>query len=218
MRGGGKRGNGESLVPNWIYHITDFSNLASIVGDGGVHCLGTLRKKGTKYVSMAHASIQERRARQRVPCGKCGVLHDYVPFYFAPRSPMLYAIHKGRVDGYPNGQKDVVYLIGSVESVSESGLPFVFTDHAIIDISRFFVDLENLGCLDWDIMEARYWRDTVEDMDRCRRRQAEFLVHSFFPWSLVLGIVVMRSSQVAAVEELIGSDAKTVKATPGWYY
>ena len=47
----------------------------------------------------------------------------------------------------------------------------------------FFDDLKDLDKIDWDLMQSRYWNDTNDDPDRKRRRQAEFLVHEFFPWS-----------------------------------
>jgi len=39
-------------------------------------------------------------------------------------------------------------------------------------------------------MQARYWSDTNTDNDRKRRRQAEFLVHNFFPLRLVEAVGV----------------------------
>jgi hypothetical protein len=50
-------------------------------------------------------------------------------------------------------------------------------------ISDFFADTDRLDKVDWDIMKATYWADTVEDNDR--PRLAEFLRHAFFPWELV---------------------------------
>jgi hypothetical protein len=52
---------------------------------------------------------------------------DYVPFYFAPRSPMLYKLHKGGVPNYTNGQDPLVYLVSSAEAVAASGASFVFS-------------------------------------------------------------------------------------------
>lgn len=98
---------------------------------------------------------------------------------------MLYAIHKGNVQTYTEGQKPILHLVSSAEVVQEAGLAFTFTDgHAEMDISTFFTDLNDLEKIDWDIMQSRYWYDTLKDGDRKRRRQAEFLVHSFFPWRL----------------------------------
>ena len=72
----------------------------------------SLRRQRINYVDIAYQGIQDRRATTRVPCGAEGVLHDYVPFYFAPRSPMLYTIHKGNVESYREGQAPVIENLG----------------------------------------------------------------------------------------------------------
>ena len=83
------------------------------------------------------------------------MLYDYVPFYFAPRSPMLCAISHGRVKSYLN-QADVIHLVSTVDKVKNDGLRFVFTDgHAIMAFSQFYNDLGDLDKVDWKVMEAR---------------------------------------------------------------
>ena len=68
--------------------------------------------------------IQARKVRTAAK----GTLADYVPFYFAPRSPMLYTIHGGNVAGYTEGQKPVVHLVSSVDAAVALGKPWCFTD------------------------------------------------------------------------------------------
>jgi hypothetical protein len=36
--------------------------------------------------------------------------------------------------------------------------------------SDFYDDLNDLETIDWDIMAAKYWRNTFDDPDRKRRR------------------------------------------------
>ena len=144
-----------------------------------------------------------------------------MPFYFAPRSPMLFAISKGNVAGYTEGQTPIVHLSSSIERVSESGLPFAFSDgHADMAISQFFNDLEQLDRIDWNIMRARYWNDNEDDNDRCRRRMAEFLVSQFFPWELVDKIGVINGTVAERVEAAICAAAHKpkVRVERGWYY
>jgi hypothetical protein len=94
-----------------------------------------------------------------VPVAAGGSLNDYVPFCFAPRSPMLYAIYKGNVEGYKDGQNPILHLTSSVEAVEQAGLPFAFTDgHSEMAISDFFADTDRLDKVDWDIMKATYSR------------------------------------------------------------
>lgn len=178
-------------MPTRIYHITHINNLPSILRSSGLVANSRLRRERINYLDIAHESIQDRRGKIHVPWGVGGVLHDYVPFYFAPRSPMLYAIHKGNVEGYNQGQNPVIHLVSEAEAVNAEGLAFVFTDgHAVMEYSCFYDHLDLLGfVIDWDIMKDTYWADTPEDGDRKRRRQAEFLVHQFCPWRLITEIV-----------------------------
>ncbi len=150
-----------------------------------------------------------------------GTLGDYVPFYFAPLSPMLYAIHRGQVEGYVGGQSEVVHLASTVEAVAEAKLAWVFTEgHAEIRFTGFFNDLGDLDKIDWGVMRGRYWYDTDNDPDRKRRRQAEFLVRDFFPWALISHIgVCNRNAELLVTQALEHSPHKPNAAVErSWYY
>lgn len=131
------------------------------------------------------------------------MLHDYVPFYFAERSPMLYTINRGNVEGYDGGQEPIVYLVSRINTIREHNRPFVFSDgHGTKAFTQFFADLADLSNVDWAIMKEKYWLDTDEDGDRKRRRQAEFLIHRECPWSAIRGLVVINASMQDSVGEL----------------
>lgn len=204
-------------APTFIYHITHLRNLRGIVEYGGLFCTNSLRRTDRNHRSIAHESIQDRRETIDVGYSRGGTLHDYVPFYFAPRAPMLYAIHKGNVPNCPEGQQPIVHLVSEVQKLVEAGLRFVFTDgHGIMALTNFYEDLSNLDAVDWELMNAQYWADTDDDPDRSRRRQAEFLVHDFFPWNLVTEIGVF-SDKVKRQVETIGSSL-SVRTRRAWYY
>src|SRR5262245_35622458 len=84
-------------------------------------------------------------------------------------------------------------------------LAFVFTDGhgTMAPLTDFFDDLSQLNRIDWQLMRVRYWADTLEDPDRARRRQVEFLVHRFFPWDLVVDIGVINSRVKKQVEQIL---------------
>jgi len=149
------------------------------------------------------------------------MLADYVPFYFAPRSPMLYTINRGNVEGYQEGQRPIVHLVSSAEAVRAAGLSFAFTDgHADMDISHFFNDLQDLERVDWNVMSSKYWSDTLGDGDRKRRRQAEFLVYQFFPITRIETIGVINQNMADRVTQFIETLGLelSVQAQPTWYY
>lgn len=201
----------------FIYHITHLQNLPGIIAAGGLHC--DRAAQDAKAVNIGHQHIKERRLNRVVPLPPGGTVGDYVPFYFAPRSPMLFAIHRGNVKGYAEGQRPVIYLRSTAEAVNQAGLRWVFTEgHAEMAYTDFFNDLGDLNKIDWNLMAARYWNDTPGDPDRKRRRQAEFLVRDFFPWGLISYIGVYDRTAVEAVAEMMHGNGPPVEIQPGWYY
>jgi len=207
--------------PTMVYHITHLRNLPSILAAGGLLACGTLRKAGLGYTDIAHQHIQDRRSSKLVPCGPGGVLHDYVPFYFAPRSPMLFAIHRNNVVGYDDGQEPVVHLVSAAQHIEKLGLRFVFSDgHGTMFYTDFFDSLDALDRVDWPVMRATFWADTYDDNDRKRRRQAEFLVHQIMPWSGVLSIGVMSATVRTQVQAMLAgaTHRPAVIIRRDWYY
>lgn len=204
-----------------IFHLTHGKNLRGIIADGALFAVGHLAAATSPPISIAHQNIQDRRATTCVPCGAGGILHDYVPFYFAPRSPMLYAIQCGQVQGVTAAQEPLVYLVSTVQAVEAAGLPFVFTNgHAIMALSEFFDDLAHLDRVDWPLMRAKMWNNTSTDGDRKRRRSAEFLVHRRFPWTLVHEVAVMtpRSEAVAWAALARAGHIPRVQVRRNWYF
>lgn len=205
-----------------IYHITHVANLPGILADGGLWCDRLRATRAAGAVSIAHQHIKNRRARRRVPVAAGGTLSDYVPFYFAPRSPMLFTISRGNVQGYSEGQQPIVHLVSTAETAVALNKPWTFTDgHAEMMISQFFTDLGQLSeAIDWPVMRSQYWNDTKDDNDRKRRRQAEFLVHEFFPWSAIRWIGVRDNAMQRRVELTLSSiDPKPeIVVEPAWYY
>lgn len=205
-----------------IYHFTHIENLPSILRMGELRCDNAVRDAGCLTVEVGNRDIKDRRRTRAVPCGPGGVVADYVPFYFAPRSPMLYSINRGNVPEYPQGQSPLVYLVSSVEQVAASDAPIVFTDgNAGHALSEFFANPELLGeRIDWEIMQATMWNNTAADGDRMRRRMAEALVYQCFPAQTIQAIACIdedRADSVAALCKDAGSRVE-VRVERGWYF
>jgi hypothetical protein len=130
------------------YHITHVENLASIVSCGALECDQGCARAEIKPVSIAYASLKERRARTVVEHAAGGTLADYVPFYFGPRSPMLFTIARGNVAEYEGSQEEIVHLVCSVEAMAEPGRFVIANRHPITPLAEQSGDLDALDDLD----------------------------------------------------------------------
>jgi hypothetical protein len=205
--------------PTLVFRLTHYRNLKFTL-ENGLYCRNS-EDCDSDYFNIGHKNLIDKRGSRVVPVEPGGVLNDYVPFYFAPRSPMLYSIHTGFVQGFTGSQRDIVYLVSSVQKVKESEISFVFTDgHAYELISNFYNKEKDLKNIDWPIMGATYWNNTAEDNDRKRRRMAEFLVYQFVPITCIFAIVVFddrMETTVNKIQRKFNTNIKTI-VKRNWYY
>ena len=213
-----------------VFHFTHVDHLGEIVRRGLLSD-AVIQSGGEFDHEAGDRSIKDRRRHRVVPCGPGGVVADYVPFYFAPRSPMLYRItnpyslSSGGVATYRGSPYELVYLVTTVETLCTAHLPLVLTDRNAAanvasfsdDPARWFAD----GFIDWPLMKQAMWKSTAEDPDRMDRRAAECLVHCALPWRLITQLAV-HDQAIAdrARAALAGAgDNKTVPVLrPTWYF
>ncbi|MCY3786466.1 MAG: DUF4433 domain-containing protein [bacterium] len=204
-----------------LYHFTHVDNLPSIANDG-LRSDSDVEDSDLPEVDVGNQDVKARRRHIEVPVGPGGVVADYVPFYFAPRSPMLYVIHKGEVPTYEGGQEDLIYLVIDKDEVIDRHLGFVLTDrNAASALARFSNRIDDLeGFVDWPLMRARMWNDTHEDPDRMSRRMAEFLVHGRVPWDAFVGLAARTDEDAEKATARLGSLASEARIVvrPGWYF
>ncbi len=136
---------------------------------------------------------------------------------------MLHQLCTGWVPGYNEGQVPLIYLVSTVERVRDSATPFVFSDgHGIASVTDWYDDLVALSEVDWTAAYARLWKDTVDDMDRQRRKQAEFLIHRLCSWDLITEIAVLNDTARQRVEQILGgfdpSVRRGIAVKSDWYY
>ncbi len=180
-----------------------------------------MNRKALNARAIAYQELKQRRASKQVPVSAGGTLNDYVPFYFANRSPMLYAIHTGYVSDCPGGEDSIIYLVSNTDLVSAGSCSWCFTDgHAVEEVTKFFASLSDLHRVDWGLIGNWSWKNTAKDNDRKRRKQAEFLVSQSFPWELVEMIGVKGIAQKEQMElALQGNDhCPPVIVERSWYY
>lgn len=201
-----------------ILHFTHVEHLPDMIRDGvraDALVGGRLRRE------VGDRGVKDNRRRLVVTCGPGGHPCDYVPFYFAPRSPMLYKIAIGGVPQYQDGQDPLVYLVSTIGVVVAAGLPWVFSDgNCGAYLTEYYDDLALLDSkVDWALQRASMWSNTADDPTRVTRRAAEFLVHRIFPWTLVRGLVTRSEATAERVRALLpASEPIEVLVRPSWYY
>lgn len=210
-------------VPTPIYRFIHVDNLCVYLRRLGAHAPKHTPNDGLGYKTIHNEAIQSERLKKRIPCGPKGVIHDYVSFYFGYHSPMLLQLKTGQVRDYNEGQEPLIYLVSTAQSVQDAAEGFVFSDgHGIAAYTNWYEDLKDLDKVDWDTVKLKYWGSTVEDMDRQRRKQAEFLVYKFCDWALINEIVVLNDKMKTIVEgvlnEFQAEHRRVVRVRPGWYY
>jgi ssDNA thymidine ADP-ribosyltransferase, DarT len=147
---------------------------------------------------MADESIKNERLNIVVdlpPPYPQSVVGDHVPFYLAPRSPMLYRLAKQH-----RNQASFIYFGVRLGDLPDH-LNWCFSDgNARSGYTDFRRGLGGLGeFADFDALCVRFWGDP-EDLDRTRRRQAELLVHTEVPLELVSYVVCKTNAALQHVQ------------------
>lgn len=90
-----------------IYHIVHLDRLGPILSDQGLHCDRTIRQKQNAGTMIGMAHIKSRRLNELQLASHPGLfVGDCVPFYYSPRSVMLYMLTQQQNEqiAYKGGQ------------------------------------------------------------------------------------------------------------------
>lgn len=144
----------KSLTPEkaYIFRITHIKNVPWIL-DNGLHCKNS-EVQDPNFVNIGNADLITKRTHRTVNGHPSRTLADYVPFYFTPRSPMLYNIRTG-YGGIPRrNNSEIVVFVTSLNKLKTNGVEFIYSDrHAYLTTASFFDDLGHLSCIDWNILQ-----------------------------------------------------------------
>lgn len=207
-----------------IYHITHVENLTAIVTEGYLVSDITMMQRGGPKQTIGMSAIKRRRIEAlEVDCHPGTKVGDYVPFYYCPRSVMLYVLHCANHPdlAYRGGQEPIVHLEADVYTVvrrvEADGLRWAFSlSNAGAYYTEFRARLDQLDELDWSAIAASDFRATEVK----ERKQAEFLVQKHFPFDLIERIGV-RSAAVRrqVADALAGSTHRPpIEVRPDWYF
>lgn len=206
-----------------IYHITHINNLEGILSNKVLWSDAKRLELGLDCEIVGMSEIKRRRLKElEVDCHPGTKVGEYVPFYFCPRSIMLYILYMGNHPdiSYREGQGPIVHLqadlMASIQWAEKHKVRWAFSDrNAGERIANFYNDVNKLNRVNWSAMAATDWRDIIIQ----EGKQAEFLMYESFPWELIEKIGIHNNAVGKSVIEKVGkSQADMVMIEKSWYY
>lgn len=187
----------------YCYRIIHRDNLGHILKNGIVNKLH--KDADTDFVAIGNLEIIDVRSSTQVKIDGYGNIGEYVPFYYTPRSIMLFNI----VTGYyapkvPRRNKDEIIVIRCLIEKLAHNSKWFFTDGQANDgETNHYNDLSYLNNIDWACIQQSNFNKSDGDYDRQRRYQAEFLVYDSVPVNCIESISVYnRTMEQKVVEEI----------------
>jgi hypothetical protein len=206
-----------------IYHIVHVDKLASIAADNYLFSDREMAQRPANGTVIGMNNIKARRmyeltlaSHPDLYVGQC------VPFYFCPRSVMLYLIYRRSQElEYQGGQAPIVHLVADLNSVvawanaNEHRWAFSLSNAG----SYYFEDRCNLAQLNeinWSAVQTNQWSGSPTK----EQKQAEFLIEQQFPWHLIQEIAVFNQlTGQQAVNAIAASPHRPpVQIRQAWYY
>lgn len=213
-----------SPVDPKIYHITHIDNLANIAASERLISDANRIANNVSCLLVGMSTIKERRLKEiEVSCHPGTTVGQYVPFYFCPRSIMLYILHKGNHPdvSYKNGQSQIIHLQADfyqvIEWANSNQVRWAFTNrNAGAYLTSFYNHPTQLKEIDWEAVTARDFRDS----NIKEGKQAEFLLFDIFPWTLIDKIGTIDQTTAAQVKTALGGygHRPAVAPEPTWYF
>lgn len=186
-----------------------------------------MMKRASAGTTIGMTDIKQRRLRLAVDCHTGLCVGDCVPFYFCPRSIMLYLLHCGNHPNltYRGGQAPIVHLESDLHATvqwsAHQKIRWAFT---LSNAGAFYFEsrssLAHLGEINWDAVHANKWSGPGISTLIKEGKQAEFLLERSFPWHLVQRIGVCTSTIAQQVSNIMrgAPHRPPVEIRRDWYY
>lgn len=206
-----------------IYHITHIENLEGLLNNKVLWSDAKRLELGLGSEIVGMSEIKRRRLEElEVKCHSGTMVGEYAPFYFCPRSIMLYILYMGNHPdiSYRGGQDPILHLQADLEATiqwaNSRDIRWAFSDrNAGERIANFYNDPDDLDEINWSAVEATDFRDMLIK----EGKQAEFLVYELFPWELVEKIgVCNRGIRDQVLKKLGNRTSPEVSIERDWYY
>lgn len=241
----------DMYLDGYLYHMVHFSNLASILRRKALLSKENVQSEKIKYASIAEESVQNLRNRIYIWDSlkqQWRSIHSYVPFYFAKRTPMLYArkhmqheIIFFEISRFILKDPEVIFTDGNAanQQLASSGTELAYVIPATpqnplcrrkyapggprgtnLCYSDFYSNSGFLRKLDWPLINSDQWGG---DAEKKRIKHAEVLVPDIVPLHKIEGIATFTQEKANSINMLIqryGLEGRALRATsrPDLYF
>lgn len=171
----------------YFYHFTHIDNIKSIVEMGGLLSTNLKNRYNISHHNIANVNIQNRRSEMRVSVGPRGVVHDYVPFYFATINPMLLGLLNRKVVDQPY----ICFIAISIERLLDERVVFTNASANTNYPPEFYNRPDMLNQLEWSLIDSMRWGEQSEE--ERHQRMAEVLVYEKVPLEWFESFIVFNS-------------------------
>lgn len=205
-----------------IYHIVHIDRLPEIIRSNALFSDSRISELDPVGTTIGMGKIKKRRLTELTLSSHPDLyVGSCVPFYFCPRSIMLYMLHMDNHPelGYHGGQKSIVHLEADLYRVikwadtnykrwafttSNAG-SYYFEDSS---------DINQLNKINWNAVNTHYWSECIEE------KQAEFLIEDSFPLEFVERIGVYSQSYINQIEGAFANleYSPCIEVKSNWYY
>lgn len=178
----------------YLYHITHKTNLENIL-QNGLLSHNMAHSRGFTRTDISDEKVNRRRSK----------VHDFVPFYFNPKNPMLYK--------RKNMQSEIVILCVD-RNLFKTDLKF--TDgNAASNSTNFYSNIKDLGKLNWSIINSEYWSDFI---DGKRIRCSEILIPNEVKTGSIKKVFCFNSETEDYVKNKVGCFDISVTINKDFYF
>lgn len=201
----------------YAFRLTHIDNIPHLLQYGFVHKKSV--HANPHYVPIGDTSVIASRDD--------GVIYenyrigDCIPFYFGPRSPMLYVIQRGYNNVVMHKAEELVYAIIRLDDIVAHHIKCVFTDGHALDLLTTTYTSDKLPMIDdiisYEDVYATRWANNENDRDIKRRKEAELLLIDELPPQYIRGFVVYDET---AKHQMLkyGIDAVKIAVRPNYYF
>lgn len=199
-----------------VFRITHYKNVKWIL-EHGLYCKNS-SSQDPNFIPIGRKEIIDRRTKKVVDEAPRGVLADYVPFYFTPRTPMLMNVKSGYLGLQQWPMNDVAILVSSLHQLA--GRRIVIADRNAASATAEFTSVAvGLSSLPWELWRASDFRRDEARPDKVERYMAEALIYGGLEAAELTHIACYTRERAAEIALWVKKTGLSLEVThqPGWY-